>query len=62
MEGMNRVAYGLVGTVQLPSHRGGRLALGTGEEELAASYRTGGRGQETGRERSLLVRRERTSQ
>jgi hypothetical protein len=59
VEGMNRVAYGLVGTGQRPGKCGGRLALGTGEEDLAASYRKGGRGPATGLERSPLVRRER---
>ena len=36
-----------------------RLALGTGEEDLAAAYSKGGRRPETGLKRSPLVRRER---
>ena len=59
VKGMNGVAYRLVGTVQLPGNRGGRLALGTGEEDLAATDGKGGRGPEPGLEGCPLVRRER---
>ena len=59
MERMDGVAYGLVGTVQVRCHGGGRLALGTGKEDLAAADGKGGRGPETGLQRGPLVRRER---
>ena len=56
---MNSVAYGLVSAVQGACNRSRWLPLGTGEEYLAATYRKGGRGPETGLEGSPLVRRER---
>ena len=56
---MQRVAHGLIGAAQLARNRGGRLALGTGEEDLAAAYGKGGRGPETGLQGCPLVRRER---
>jgi hypothetical protein len=62
VEGMQRVAHGLLGAAQVVCNRGGRLALGTGEEELAAAYGKGGRGPETGRQGGPLVRRERAYQ
>jgi hypothetical protein len=59
VEGMNRAAHGLIGAAQVVRNRGGRLALGTGQEDLAAAYSQGGRGPETGLQRCPLVRRER---
>ena len=59
MERRDGVAHGLGGTVQGTCHGGGRLPLGTGEEDRAAAYREGGRGPETGLQESPLVRRER---
>ena len=59
VEHMNSVAYGLVSAVQGACNRSRWLPLGTGEEYLAATYRKGGRGPETGLEGSPLVRRER---
>ena len=59
VEGMNRVADGLIGAAQVVRNRGSRLALGTGEEDLAAAYRKGGRGPEPGLQGCPLVRRER---
>jgi hypothetical protein len=56
---MQRVADGLIGAAQLARNPGGRLALGTGEEELAAADGKGGRGPETGLQGCPLVRRER---
>ena len=45
---MHGIADGLIGATQVVRNRGGRLALGTGEEHLAAAYGKGGRGPETG--------------
>ena len=59
VKGMEGVAHGLVGAVHMACNRRGRLALGTGEEDLAATYGKGGRGPETGLQRGPLVRRER---
>ncbi len=59
MEGMNDVTYGLIGAAEAASNRGRRLALGTGEEDLAAADSKGGQRPETGLKRSPLVRRER---
>jgi hypothetical protein len=59
MEGMKDIAHGLIGAAEAASNRGRRLALGTGEEDLAAAYCKGGRRPETGLKRSPLVRRER---
>jgi len=59
VERMQSVANGLIGTVQVVRNRRGRLALGTGEEDLAAEYGKGGRGPETGLQGCPLVRRER---
>jgi hypothetical protein len=59
MEGMNDIAHGLIGAAEAASNRSGRLAFGTGEEDLAAAYGKGGRGPETGLESCPLVRRER---
>jgi len=59
MEGMNDMAHGLIGAAEAASHRGRRLALSTGKEDLAAAYWKGGRRPETGLQRSPLVRRER---
>ena len=59
LAGMNDVAYGLSGAAEAASHRGRRLALGTGEEELAAVDGTGGRSPTSGLPRRPLVRRER---
>ena len=59
MERMQGVAHGLIGAAQVVRKRRGQLALGTGEEALAAAYRKGGRGPETGLQGCPLVRRER---
>src|SRR5439155_22490137 len=56
---MNGVAYGLIGAAKVAGNRGGGLALGTGEEYLTTTDRTGGRGPEPGLQGSPLVRRER---
>jgi hypothetical protein len=56
---MQRMAHGLIGAAQIVRHGGRRLALGTGEEDLTATDRKGGRGPETGLQRGPLVRRER---
>jgi hypothetical protein len=56
---MHSVADSLSGATQVVRHCGGRLALGTGEEPLAAAYGKGGRGPETGLQGGPLVRRER---
>ena len=50
MEGVNSIADGLVGAVQGAGNGGRGLPLGTGEEDLAAAYRKGGRRPETGLE------------
>jgi len=59
MEGMQDVAHRLIGTAQVARNHGSGLALGTGQQDLAAAYRKGGRGPETDLERGPLVRRER---
>jgi hypothetical protein len=46
---MQGIADGLIGAAQGVRNRGGRPALGTGEEDLAAADGKGGRGPETGR-------------
>jgi len=56
---MHSRAHGWGGAAPGAGHRGRWLPLGTGEEELAAAYRQGGRGPETGLEAGPLVRRER---
>jgi hypothetical protein len=56
---MNGIADGLLGAPQVVRNRGGRLALGTGEEDLAAADGKGGRGPEPGLQSCPLVRRER---
>jgi hypothetical protein len=48
VEGMNGVAYRLIGAAQVACNHGRRLPLGTGKEHLATAYRKGGRGPETG--------------
>jgi hypothetical protein len=45
---MNRIAHGLIGAAQVVGNGSRRLAFGTGEEDLAAADRQGGRGPETG--------------
>ena len=59
MKRMKGVADSLIGAAQLSRNRGRRVPLGTGEEDLAAAHRTGGRGPETGLQDGPLVRRER---
>ena len=59
VQGMHGMAHRLVGAVQVTCHGGGRLPLGTGEEDLAAADGKGGRGPETGLQCCPLVRRER---
>jgi hypothetical protein len=59
LKGVNGIAHSLVGAVQVAGNRGRRLALGTGEEDLAAAYGKGGRGPKTGLQGGPLVRRER---
>jgi hypothetical protein len=59
VERMQRIAHGLVGAAQIVRNGGRRLALGTGEEDLTAAYRKGGRGPEAGLQGGPLVRRER---
>ena len=59
VEGMQRVAHGLIGAAQVVRNRRGRLALGTGEEDLTTAYSKGGRGPESGLEGCPLVRHER---
>ena len=59
VEGMNGVAHRLIGAAQVAGNHGRRLPLGTGQEHLAAAYREGGRGPETGLSCGLLVRRKR---
>ena len=59
MECMQGVAHGLIGAAEGVRNGGSRLALGTGEEHLAAADGKGGRGPETGLQRGPLVRRER---
>ena len=56
---MKSVAYGLIGAAKLAGNRGGGLAFGAGEADLAAPYGTGGRGPETGFQGRPCVRRER---
>src|SRR5215471_17950271 len=56
---MNGIADGLIGATQVVRNRGGRLDLGTGEEDLTAADRKGGRGPEPGLQCGPLVRRER---
>jgi hypothetical protein len=58
MERMNGVAHALVGAAEGTRNGGGRLPFGTGEEHLAAAYRKGGRGPETGLQSCPLVRHE----
>jgi hypothetical protein len=45
---MNSIADGLIGAAQVVGNGRRRLAFGTGKEDLAAAYRKGGRGPETG--------------
>jgi len=45
---MNRVAHGLIGATQVVGNRGGRLAFGTGEQDLTPTDGKGGRRPETG--------------
>ena len=59
VERVQCVARRLLGAAQVVRNSRSRLALGTGEEQLAAAYGKGGRGPETGRESGALVRRER---
>jgi len=59
VERMHDIAHGLVSAVQVAGNGGGRLPLGTGEEDLTAAYSKGGRGPEPGLQRGPLVRRER---
>src|SRR5215831_8473670 len=56
---MNGIADGLIGATQVVRNRGGRLDLGTGEEDLTAADRKGGRRPEPGLQCGPLVRRER---
>jgi len=48
VEPMNRIADSVIGAVQGAYNRSRGLPLGTGKEDLAAAYRKGGRGPETG--------------
>ena len=59
MKGMHDIAHGLIGAAEAASNRGRRLALGTGEKDLAPAYGTGGRRPEPGLHGCPLVRRER---
>jgi hypothetical protein len=59
VERMNDVADGLLGTTQVVGNRGGHLALGTGEQDLAAAHGKGGRRPEPGLEGGPLVRQKR---
>ena len=59
MKGMNDIAHRLIGAAEAASNRGRRLALGTGEQDLAPAYGKGGRRPETGLQGGPLVRRER---
>src|SRR5436305_679215 len=59
VERMNSIAHRLVGAGQVAGNGGRRLPLGTGEQDLAAAYRKGGRGSEAGLQGGPLVRRER---
>ena len=59
VERMQRVADGLLGTAQVVGNRGGHLALGTGEQDLAAAHGKGGRRPETGLQGCPLVRHKR---
>jgi hypothetical protein len=45
---MQRIAHGLIGAAQVVRNGGGRPALGTGKENLAAADGKGGRGPEAG--------------
>jgi hypothetical protein len=56
---MERIAHRLLGAAQVVGHRGGYLALGTGEQDLAAAYSKGGRRPETGLQGGPLVRQKR---
>ena len=59
MKGMNDMAHGLIGAAEVASNCGRRLALGTGEKDLAPAYCKGGQRPETGLQGCPLVRRER---
>jgi hypothetical protein len=59
MQGMNDIAHGLISAAEAASNHGRRLALGTGEQDLAPAYGKGGRRPETGLQGGSLVRRER---
>jgi len=59
MEGMKDVPHGLIGAAETASNRSRQLALGTGEEALAAADGKGGRGPESSLQGGPLVRRER---
>jgi hypothetical protein len=59
VERMHRVADGLLGAAQIVGNRRGSLALGTGEQDLAAAHGKGGRRPETGLQGGPLVRQER---
>ena len=59
VERMQCVAHCLSGAAQVVRKGGRRLALGPGEEDLAAAYGKGGRGPEAGLEGCPLVRQER---
>jgi hypothetical protein len=55
---LERVADGRLGAAQSLGNPSGRLALGTGEQDLAAAYSKGGRRPETGLQGGPLVRQE----
>ena len=59
MKGMKDIAHGLIGAAEAASNRRRRLALGTGEQDLAAADGKGGRRPATGLQGCPLVRRER---
>ena len=60
VEGVNRMADGLLGAPQLAGTGRTGLALGTGQEHLTAADRKGLGRAEAGFERIPLVRRERS--
>lgn len=60
VEGVNRIADGLLVAPQIAGNGGTVLALGTGQEHLTAADRKGLGRAEAGFERIPLVRRERS--
>jgi hypothetical protein len=59
VEGVDGVADGLVGAVQMAGNDGRQLPFGTGEEDLAAADGKGGWGAQPGLQSGSLGRRER---